>query len=230
MSTGIQVKMKNGVPVYARTLEFGIDLQSAQLLVSTNGTTFAGVGVRADQPGITWTSQYAMTWLSAMGLSMLTDGLNSEGLAAGAFYFTGCAGYACQSVCASGVVTYWLSTCATVAEIRAAAKSLKVNQCISPVAMPVPAVDQAFDILNSFDIPFSTVRQVIPATQDTPEQTICEHTLWTAASDTQQRKYYFHTFRDRCAHMPHLANRDFTGSDIHDRYEPGQKHCRTAGP
>ncbi len=341
MCTGIQVKTKNGAPVYARTLEFGIDLQS-QLLVIPKGTTFTGVGPVKGQQGMTWTSQYAMTGLNTMGLRILTDGLNSEGLAAGAFYFTGCAGYmevtdqeAGQSICSSDVVTYLLSTCANVAEVREAVKTLKVNQGIDPVAAdalqtttPVPlhynihdaegnalvvehvngqvyihdnpigvltnnpelnwhwinlsnyvaltpytrtglqlhnmtntgaqgpaiygtgqgsgfiglpgditspsrfvravahsqaaipadtnelAVDQAFHILNSFDIPFGSVRQVVPAMQGNPEQTICEYTLWTAASDMQQRKYYFHTFQDRCVRMVDLAKWEFNSPEI----------------
>ncbi|PSK90355.1 linear amide C-N hydrolase [Taibaiella chishuiensis] len=341
MCTGIQVKTKSGAPVYARTLEFGIDLQS-QLLVIPKGTSFTGVGPTGDQPGMTWTAKYNMTGLNTMGLNILTDGLNSEGLAAGAFYFTGCAGYmdvtaaeAGQSVCSSDVVTYLLSTCANVAEVKEAVKTLKVNKGIAPAAaealqttIPVPlhynihdaagnalvvehvngqvhihdnpigvltnnpelnwhwinlsnyvaltpytrtgiqlhnvtntgakgpeiygtgqgsgfiglpgditspsrfiravahsqaavpadtnelAVDQAFHILNSFDIPFGSVRQVVPATQDQPEQTICEYTLWTAASDMQQRRYYFHTFQDRRVCMLDLANWEFTSKDI----------------
>ena len=53
------------------------------------------------------------------------------------------------------------------------------------------AVQQAFHILNNFDIPVGSVRQVING------KTFDEYTLWTTADDLTNLQFYFRTFNDQ---------------------------------
>lgn len=337
MCTGIQVKTKNGAPVYARTMEFGINLMS-QILVIPKGTSYTGIGPKPGHHGKTWQTSYAIAGISSMHLRLVTDGVNSEGLTAGAFYFTNYAGYmevsdqeASGSICSTDLCTYLLSTCANVAEVKEALKQIKVNtgicpeaalalQTKDPVALhykvhdaagnaivieyikgvlhihdnpigvltnnpefewhqtnlanyinlspfnkpamelknltdagePVPpvlpmgqgtgflglpgdftppsrfiravafsqsaepqehhedAVLQAFHILNSFDIPLGTVREIVPH----HKHPVLEYTQWTVATDMQRKRLYFHTVGDRSVRMVDLANWKFSSDEI----------------
>ncbi len=53
------------------------------------------------------------------------------------------------------------------------------------------AVQQAFHILNNFDIPVGAVRDVVGG------KTIDEWTLWTSAVDLNNLQFYFRTFNDQ---------------------------------
>lgn len=89
--TGITLTAEDGAVVYARTLEFGIDLDS-EILVVPRG--FARTGTTPDgKEGLKWTSKYASTGANGAGLPILVDGLNEKGLAVGLFYFPGTAVY-----------------------------------------------------------------------------------------------------------------------------------------
>jgi len=134
MCTGIQVKTQSGAPIYGRTMEFANNLES-EALVIPKGTSFTGAGPSFDSKGKTWTSKYDITGLNTMRLPLIIDGLNSEGLAVGAFYFVGYAGYmdvsledADQSICSVDVPTYLLATCKTVEEVKSTLLDLKVNK------------------------------------------------------------------------------------------------------
>ena len=89
--TGVCLQAKDGSIVYARTLEFGADLQSQVLFLprgyQTVGTTASG------NPGLTWKSRYAAVGMNAYDQNVFADGVNEQGLAAGIFYFPGYAGY-----------------------------------------------------------------------------------------------------------------------------------------
>ncbi len=90
--TGIKLVAGDGTVVYARTLEFGIDLDSNVLMVprgyARTGTTPQG------ENGLAWTSKYASLGANGVGLPYLFDGVNEKGLAVGLFYFPTTAGYA----------------------------------------------------------------------------------------------------------------------------------------
>jgi len=122
--TGIFLTAADGSRVHARTLEFGIDLQS-EVLVIPRG--LARVGTTPDgKPGMSWTSKYASVGMNAVGKPILVDGLNERGLAVGLFYFPGSAGYmpytpadAPKTMAAWELGSYILENFATVAEARA---------------------------------------------------------------------------------------------------------------
>ncbi|WP_316749642.1 choloylglycine hydrolase family protein [Pedobacter gandavensis] len=146
MCTGIQVKTANGAPIYGRTMEFATNLQS-EVLVIPKGTAFVGAGPTIKKHGHHWTSAYDITGLNVMKLNLIIDGINSEGLSVGGFYFTNYAGYmsvepeeAHQSICSTDLPTYLLSTCKTVDEVKKALLEVKVNQGAHNVPMQDPSI------------------------------------------------------------------------------------------
>lgn len=134
MCTGIQVKTESGAPIYGRTMEFATDLKS-EVLVIPKGIHFIGAGPQENVPGLQWISKYEITGLNVMKLNLIIDGINSEGLSVGGFYFTNYADYmnvqpeeADQSLCSTDLPTYLLSTCKTVDEVKKVLKKVKVNK------------------------------------------------------------------------------------------------------
>jgi choloylglycine hydrolase len=122
--TGIELIAVDGTVVHARTLEFGIDLKSNVIMVprgySRTGTTPDG------KPGKKWTSKYASLGTNALGMPILIDGLNEQGLAVGLFYFPTSAKYqpyapgdADRTVAPWELGSYILENFATVDEVRA---------------------------------------------------------------------------------------------------------------
>src|ERR1700691_1236950 len=122
--TGIELIAVDGTVIHARTLEFGIDLESNIIMVprgySRTGTTPDG------KPGKTWTSKYATLGANALGMPVLIDGLNERGLAVGLFYFPTSAKYqpyapadADRTVAPWELGSYILENFATVDEVRA---------------------------------------------------------------------------------------------------------------
>jgi choloylglycine hydrolase len=89
--TGIRLIAADGSVVYARTLEFNVDLDSSVLVVPRG---YARTGTTPDgENGLKWTSKYASVGANGVGLPFLFDGINEKGLAAGLFYFPTTAGY-----------------------------------------------------------------------------------------------------------------------------------------
>jgi len=130
--TGVCIKAQDGSIIYARTLEFGADLESQVLFLprgyQTVGTTASG------NPGLTWKSRYAAVGMNAYDKNILADGVNEQGLAAGIFYFPDYAGYQkvtpadeAKSMAPWELVTWMLTNFATVEEIKAALPSIKVT-------------------------------------------------------------------------------------------------------
>jgi len=85
MCTGIQLTAKSGAVVSARTMEFGIDLES-EVMMSPRG--HARTGTTPDGlDGAQWTAKYASVGISGLALDVLIDGVNERGLGVGIFYF-----------------------------------------------------------------------------------------------------------------------------------------------
>ena len=104
--TGIRLIAEDGTVVYARTLEFGVDLNSDVLMVPRG---YARTGTTPDgENGAAWTSRYASIGANGVGLPYLFDGLNEKGLAVGLFYFPTTAGYVrYQAAEASRTIAPW---------------------------------------------------------------------------------------------------------------------------
>jgi choloylglycine hydrolase len=90
--TGIRLVAKDGAVVAARTLEFGLDLHSDVMIVPA-GTSLSGT-LPDGGKGISYKSKYGFAGANGMGLPVIIDGINDQGLYVGLFYFPGYASYA----------------------------------------------------------------------------------------------------------------------------------------
>ena len=133
--TGIRLIAADGTVVYARTLEFNIDLDSDVLVVPRG---YARTGTTPDgENGLKWTSKYASVGANGVGLPLLFDGVNEKGLAAGLFYFPTTAGYlkynaadASRSIAPWEVGSWILENFATVEEVKQNIGSVAVAEVV----------------------------------------------------------------------------------------------------
>ncbi len=88
--TGIKLKAKDASIVHGRTLEFGIEVETA-ITVIPRGYEF--VGTTPQGAGLHYKAKYAALGAIAFNELAIMDGLNEKGLAVGVFYFPGFAGY-----------------------------------------------------------------------------------------------------------------------------------------
>jgi choloylglycine hydrolase len=317
--TGIRLVARDGSIIRARTLEFASDLHS-DLVIIPRGQRFAGV--QGSKLGLKWTGKYGFAGANALGLPVVIDGVNEKGLSAGILYFPGCARYKAVTDAEEGrvlapwdVVTYTLSTCATVGEAAEAlrkavvgdvalkewgivppvhfifadaaggslvveytvdgfkchenplgvltnspafdwhmtnlrnygglsadnASPLKIGDltltgfgqgsgmrglpgdftppsrfvravAFSGTALPAPkaedGVEQAFHILNQFDIPKGSVREKHEGRE------ISEYTQWTSAADCTNKRFYIRTFQNSRIRMIDLGRCNLDAKEI----------------
>ena len=71
--TGIRIEAEDGSIVYARTLEFGVNLQS-QVLLLPRWYEFVG-STASGKPGLTWNSKFAAVGMNAYDYDMLDPGV-----------------------------------------------------------------------------------------------------------------------------------------------------------
>lgn len=121
--TGIRLIAEDGSVVYARTLEFGLDVKSEVMMVPRG---FARTGTTPDgKEGLKWKAKYASVGMNGAGLPDLFDGFNEKGLAAGMFYFPTSSGYiaytpevADKTIAQWEVISYILENYASVEEVK----------------------------------------------------------------------------------------------------------------
>src|SRR3990167_4897413 len=90
--TGMQLKAKDNTYVNGRTIEFGINLDLAGLVIPRN---YAFHGTLPDgSNGLIYQSKYAVVGGGMFGETAVADGVNEKGLSVGDFYFPGYAVYA----------------------------------------------------------------------------------------------------------------------------------------
>jgi len=135
MCTSFTIGDRNGGLVYARTMEFTLDLRSEIMVIPAgtqlNGTDRHGV---VGKGGLAWEATYAVAAANALGLAMAVDGVNECGLVFGALNFPVSAGYLelsdgeqAGSIASFEVGTYLLTTCATVHDVRRALERVPVQ-------------------------------------------------------------------------------------------------------
>jgi len=90
--TGISLKAGDGAAIRGRTLEFGFPMQS-KVLVIPAGREMSGT-LPDGGKGLIYTMRYAIVGANALGLPVILDGLNDQGLSVGLFYFPNYAKYA----------------------------------------------------------------------------------------------------------------------------------------
>ncbi len=147
--TGFFSKTQDGSVVYARTMEFGMDLQSEVVAVAKGhkytGTTPDGKG------GAEWGAKYNFIGMNFFGTDMVADGMNDAGLQGGLFYFAHQAKYADQSpenagkaIAPEEFVTWALSTCKDVAELEAHYKDVVLVNTVNKFMKNIPPLHYLF--------------------------------------------------------------------------------------
>jgi choloylglycine hydrolase len=143
--TGITIKPKDGSVIFARTLEFGMDLQS-NIIVVPRGKEFVATGP-GDKAGLRWKTKYGTVGTNAFDLPLTVDGLNEKGLSVGLFYFPGFAAYqelkaedSAKALAPWELGVFLLGTCSDVKEAVAAAKSVRVGAVVQKNMGLVPPV------------------------------------------------------------------------------------------
>lgn len=130
MCTGIQLKAEDGSVIFARTLEFGFDIHSSVIVIPRNHTLKA----HCDH-GHEWKSKYAVVGANAENLPLIADGVNEKGLTGSLFYFAEYAGYQSvapgeASLASVDLATWFLTQCATVAEVKDAINQVKISNAV----------------------------------------------------------------------------------------------------
>jgi choloylglycine hydrolase len=133
--TSVLLAAQDGGYVYGRTLEFGLQLNSQLMIVPRNlAITGTGPAGKVGEGGLTWTTKYAAAGANALRLPVLLDGFNEKGLSGGLFNFPGYAefqtvpaGKADRSIASFELLTYILTSFATVDEVRAALPNIYVS-------------------------------------------------------------------------------------------------------
>ncbi len=136
--TAITLKADDGAVLLGRTLEWGHFDLKGRIVVIPRGTEFTGT-TPDGKPGIKWKSQYGVVGIDMMESEKLADGINEKGLVMALLYHPGFAKYpaydpakADESMAPTDFMQYMLTTCATVADVRAALNKVHVTPVIEP--------------------------------------------------------------------------------------------------
>jgi choloylglycine hydrolase len=140
--TGIRLVAKDGGVVAARTLEFGFDLHS-EVMVVPAGTALTGT-LPDGGKGISYKTKYGFAGANGMGMPVIVDGLNDQGLYVGLFYFPGYASYgdatkdsAARAMAPHEYGNWLLGNFATIEEVKA-----NFNKVVL-VPVVIEAIEQA---------------------------------------------------------------------------------------
>ena len=143
--TGITIKPKDGSIIFARTLEFAVDIKS-NIIVVPRGKECVGTAP-GDKPGLHWKTKYGVVGANAFDMPVTVDGLNEKGLHVGLFYFPGFAKYqeiqaqdAGKALAPWELGTFLLGTCSDVKEAVASAKEVRVGEVVQKDMGFVPGV------------------------------------------------------------------------------------------
>ncbi|WP_428925385.1 linear amide C-N hydrolase [Marinibacterium sp. SX1] len=130
--TGILLHAKDGSTIAARTMEFGIDLES-DLVAVPAGTKLETLSLNPKEKGFDYEAKYGFVGANGFDMPVVVDGINSEGLYAGIFFFAGSAVLQDltaenqdHAVSSEEFATWALSQFATVAEVEAALPDIAV--------------------------------------------------------------------------------------------------------
>jgi choloylglycine hydrolase len=144
--TGISLRAKDGAAIRGRTLEFGFPMQSNVLVVPA-GKEMSGT-LPDGGKGLAYTTRYGIVGANALGLPVILDGINDQGLAVGLFYFAGSAKYtpltadnAKRAIAPHEFGMWVLANFATVDEVRKGIEDIVV------VPTPAPGLGSAEGIV-----------------------------------------------------------------------------------
>lgn len=141
--TGIRMTAKDGTSSNGRTVEFGTFIDMYSCVIPRN---YAFTGATPAGAGLHYTSKYAVAGIYCFKDKKVMDGINEKGLACGAFYFPGFAGYtpinkANQSKALSPVeFPNWILTqFSSLEEVKAALDTVIIAPTVIEDWGPVPA-------------------------------------------------------------------------------------------
>jgi choloylglycine hydrolase len=148
--TTFRLNTKDGAILIGRSMELGMPLQSAVMLVPRGYRLSA---TRPDQkPGTTWLAKYGFAGMNTLGVDISTDGLNEAGLSVGTLYIPGFVQYqpfpaaaGAPAVSNLELSNWLLSQFATVGEVRAALPKITVYDVTIAPAGPQPLHWAIFD-------------------------------------------------------------------------------------
>jgi choloylglycine hydrolase len=130
--TGIVLRSADGGTVPARTMEFAFDINSNVLAIPA-GTKISTLILDAKNTGFTFTAKYGFIGANGLGKQIVFDGMNTQGLYYGAFYFAGNAEFGTVSdknrhraVSSEEMGNWILGQFSSVAEVVAALPTIEV--------------------------------------------------------------------------------------------------------
>ncbi len=130
--TGIVLRSADGATVPARTMEFAFDIDSNVLAIPA-GTKISTLILDPKNTGFTFTTKYGFLGANGLGKRIVFDGMNTQGLYYGAFYFAGNAEFGTLSkknrhraVSSEEMGNWILGQFATVKEVVAALPKIEV--------------------------------------------------------------------------------------------------------
>lgn len=131
--TGITLLSKDSAHVLARTIEWGGSELNSQYVIVPRGYRQSSLLPGGTTGGMEFVAKYGYVGLAVEQKEFVVEGLNEAGLSAGLFYFPGYGGYesydsALKNTTVSDfqLVSYLLSSCATLEEVKAALQKVHV--------------------------------------------------------------------------------------------------------
>lgn len=136
--TGIVHKDNSGNVIYARTMEFGVDILNFNLIFVPRGIAYSSQ-IAKNKNGATWKTKYAHIGFNPANNPILIDGVNEKGLACGGFYFPGWTQYEtvaadqlASAVANTDFISWVLGNFSSVREVKEALQETKVIGALFP--------------------------------------------------------------------------------------------------
>ncbi|MGA8891089.1 MAG: choloylglycine hydrolase family protein [Anaeromyxobacteraceae bacterium] len=141
--TTFRISSKDGAILVGRSMELGMPLESAVMIVPRGHPLSA---TRPDgKPGSSWTARYGFAGMNTLGVDISTDGLNEAGLSVGTLYIPGFVQYepfptaaGAEAISNLELSNWLLSRFATVDEVREALPRVTVYDLVMAPAGPQP--------------------------------------------------------------------------------------------
>jgi choloylglycine hydrolase len=146
--TAFQLQSLDKSWIYFRSMEFGFPFHS-QAIIVPRGTAFAGATPDGKEGGLKWAAKYGFVGMNVdVAPEVVADGMNENGLVVSLLYLPGYSEYlpsdpskSDRTIGSWQVANWLLSTCATVAEARAALEkesAYVAQQDFPPFKGPLP--------------------------------------------------------------------------------------------
>jgi len=172
--TSFLLRGNDGGYVYGRTMEFGLPLKS-ELTVIPRNYAAKGIGIDGNYgSGLSWTAKYAAVGMNPLGLPELVDGMNEKGLIGGVLNLPNSAEYqtvtqanSSESISSLQVLTYALTNFASVDEVKAGLRKIKVNGAkIAKYGGNTPLVHYTFHDANGKSIAVEYIKGELQITDN----------------------------------------------------------------